>query len=63
MADPHTPAEELGILRQMLDGLESGSLTMSRNGVDVSKREAGILKREIAHLEDVIARLKRASNA
>jgi hypothetical protein len=62
MADPD-PAEELGIFRQMLDGLESGSLKMFRNGVDVSNRKAAILKREITHLEDVIARLKRAPNA
>lgn len=56
MADPHT--EELDGLRRFLQGLESGATTLHRNGVDVTKREAAIMKAEIAALEKAIARLK-----
>jgi polyhydroxyalkanoate synthesis regulator phasin len=56
MAEPH--AEELASLRHFVEGLESGATTLRRNGVDVTKREAAILRREIADLEQLIIRLK-----
>jgi hypothetical protein len=59
MAEPHI--EELDGLRRFLEGLESGATTMRRNGVDVTKREAAIVKLEIAALERVINRLKAAA--
>jgi hypothetical protein len=57
MAEPH-PADELKVLRDLLDRLQSGALTMKTGGKDVTKREINILKREIAFLEKIIARLK-----
>jgi hypothetical protein len=57
MADLH-PAEELKGLRQFLKALESGEMTIGRAGVDVTQKEIGILKREIARLEQILTRLK-----
>ena len=57
MADLH-PNDELKWLRQFLERLESGKLSLRRNRVDVTKSEAAVVKREIAHLEKVLARLK-----
>lgn len=63
MAEPH-PADELKGLRQFLEGLESGKTIIRRGGKDVSRDEIAILKREIAHLERIIARSKpRDKNA
>ena len=56
------PADELSILRRVLESLESGSISMRMNGVDVSMGEASIVKLKIAYLE-TLARLKQESNA
>jgi hypothetical protein len=60
MADLH-PADELKGLRQFLEKLESGELRLHRNHIDITKTEAAVVKREIAHLEKVLARLKNQS--
>jgi hypothetical protein len=58
MVEPH-PADELATWRDLLSRLESGKLTMHGQGHEnVTQREIGILKREIAYLERVLARLK-----
>jgi len=57
MADSH-PADELKLLRDMLSWLETGELKMVFGHKDVSQREMGILKREIAFLEKTLERLK-----
>ena len=56
MDKPH-PADELGGLRQFLERLESGHMTLRlrHNHIDVTTHEIGILKREIAHLEQILA--------
>jgi hypothetical protein len=46
------------ILRKFVERLESGHTSLRRDNVDVTKREAGILKREIARLERTLATLK-----
>lgn len=56
-----TLTDELATLRNLLERLESGVLTMRRSGEDVTKQEAGILRKEIAALEKTLARLKAAS--
>ena len=56
--------EELAVLRRMAADLESGAMRWSRVGVSEaeatadSRAQAQLLKREIAHLETVIARAK-----
>lgn len=57
MTMPH-PIDELAALREFLDRLESGQTRMVKSGVDVTKTEAAVVRREIAHLEKVIERLK-----
>jgi hypothetical protein len=47
--------DELATLRQLLDQLETGALTMRRNYEDVTQQEAGILRKEIAALEKTLA--------
>lgn len=56
-----TLTDELATLRDLLERLESGALTMRRNHEDVTKREAGILRKEIAAIEKTLARLRAAS--
>jgi ribosomal protein L29 len=58
MAEERPTAKELAGLRDFLRRLESGDLRLlSRNGtVDDGPREIEILKREIAHLETILAR-------
>ena len=56
--DEPRPADELAILRDLLGRLETGALSMHQGGKDVSQREIGILKREIAFLEKILARLR-----
>jgi hypothetical protein len=55
MDDSH-PADELDGLRRFLDRLESKELAIRRGPLDVSQKEIDILKREIAHLERILAR-------
>ena len=50
--------DELAGLRQFLAALESPSTQYRKDGVDIKPREIEILKREIAHLDKVIARMK-----
>jgi hypothetical protein len=57
MDDPHS-ADELNGLRRFLDRLESKELTIRRGPLDVSQKQIDFLKREIAHLEDILARYK-----
>ena len=51
-------ADELATFRDLLDRLETGELTLRRGNQDVSKHEISVLKREIAHLEKVLERVK-----
>jgi hypothetical protein len=57
MAELH-PADELKGLRQFLEQLVSGDLTLHRHHIDVTKSEIAVVKREIAYLEKVLDRLK-----
>jgi hypothetical protein len=50
---------ELAWLRQFLSRLESKELTLSRGRVDVTQDEISVLKREIAHLERILARQQK----
>jgi hypothetical protein len=50
------PTDELGALRFDLALMEFGALILRQNNRDVSRREIGILKHEIAFLEKVAAR-------
>lgn len=54
------PTDELGALRFDVALMESGALTLRQSHRDVTKREIGVLKREIAFLEKVAARAKEA---
>ena len=56
MDKPH-PTDELAGLRQFLERLESGHMTLRlrHNHIDVTTHEIGILKREIAYLEQILA--------
>lgn len=51
--------DELAGLRTFLAALEDPKTEYRRNGVDIKPREIEILRREIAHLESVLARGKR----
>lgn len=57
MDEPHS-ADELTNIRKFLERLELGYMTVRKDGVDITKREIGVLRREIAVLEDVLERLK-----
>jgi hypothetical protein len=50
------PVEEIANLHQLLEALESGSMTIRQNGRDVTKREIDKLKPDIAYLEKVRSR-------
>jgi len=52
------PADELATLRDLLNRLETGELTLCRGNQDVSKHESGVLKSEITRLEKVLQRIK-----
>jgi hypothetical protein len=52
------PADELATLRDLLNRLETGELTLRRGSQDVSKHESSVLKSEIARLEKVLERIK-----
>lgn len=54
--DEARPTDELAGLRQFLNKLESGDMSLRRKGVDVTQAEIAILKREIVHLEKIVAR-------
>jgi len=49
---------ELNKARDLLDRLMSASMTLRLNHKDVTQNEIGVLKREIAFLEKVLARTK-----
>jgi len=57
MDSPHS-ADELTFLRKFLERLETGYTILRHNGVNVTKREIGILRRELEYLEGVLSRLK-----
>jgi hypothetical protein len=57
-SDVH-PADEMAELRRFLARLESGSMKLTENGKDRTQKEIVILKREIKHLEDILARLRK----
>jgi len=57
MADSH-PTDELDGLREFLNRLESKELAIRRGPLDVTQKQIDILKREIAHLEGILARSK-----
>jgi hypothetical protein len=52
-------ADEQSGLRRLLAALESGSMMISENGVDVTGREMSKLKADIAALERRQRRLRR----
>lgn len=53
--------DELAGLRKFLAALEDPRTEYRRNGVDIKPREIEILKREIAHLESIVARPRRGN--
>ena len=56
--DDSHPPDELDGLRRFLDRLESKELAIRRGPRDVTQKEIDILKREISHLERILARYK-----
>jgi hypothetical protein len=56
--EPHS-GDELDGLRRFLERMQSGELTLHVKGRDVTKDEIAVLKREIAHLERIVARGKQ----
>jgi hypothetical protein len=62
MDHPH-PDDELAGLRKFLKALETGDLTISRKGVDISQDEIVVIKRDIAFLEKIIARNKAGAQS
>lgn len=52
------PADELASLRDLLNRLETGELTLRRADQDVSKQESSVLRSEIARLEKILERVK-----
>jgi len=58
MVNKH-PADELKGLRDLLERFKCTLIMKDpKTGQDVSKREIAILKREIAHVEAILARLE-----
>ena len=55
--EPH-PGDELDGLRRSLEDA-IGELTLHVKGLDATKDEIAVLKREIAHLERIVARGKQ----
>jgi polyhydroxyalkanoate synthesis regulator phasin len=55
MNDSHQP---MNGLREFLNRLESKELSIRRGPLDVTQKQIDILKREIAHLEGILARSK-----
>jgi hypothetical protein len=56
--EPH-PGDELDGLRRFLERMQSGELSLHVKGRDATKDEIAVLKREIAHLERIVARGKQ----
>ena len=56
--DGSHPTDELDGLREFLNRLESKELAIRRGPLDVTQKQIDILKREIAHLEGILARSK-----
>jgi ribosomal protein S2 len=54
----NTPADELATVRDLLNRLETGELTLRHGDQDVSRREIDVLKREVARLEKILKRVK-----
>jgi hypothetical protein len=52
------PADELATLRDFLNRIETGELTLRRGNQDVRKHRISVLKREIARLGKNIERVK-----
>ena len=52
------PADQLASLRDLLNRLETGELTLRRADQDVSKQESSVLRSEIARLEKILERVK-----
>ena len=61
--DATNPEDELANLRRLLAGLDNGSINMRENGADVTEREKGNLRIDIAGLERRLSRRKDAQNA
>jgi hypothetical protein len=57
MVTPPSATDELAGLRRFLKAFETNT-TIRRRGVDVTREEIDILKREIAHLESILARVR-----
>ena len=55
MNDSHQP---MNGLREFLNRLESKELSIRRGPLDVTQKQIDNLKREIAHLEGILARSK-----
>lgn len=53
--------EELAHLRNFLARLEHSRLTMSRGATDETKLEIGLVRRDMAFLEEILARLEVAA--
>jgi hypothetical protein len=53
-----TVQDELVELRSFVAKLDSREITLHRSKVDVTQQEADVLRREIAHLETVLARVR-----
>ncbi len=56
------PAEELVGLHRFLERLESADTNVYRKNIDVTESEINILKREIAHLDRLLASIKSKDN-
>jgi hypothetical protein len=56
--DEPNQVNELVNLRRFLKRLEANEMTLRRGGVDVTQHEISVLKREIDHLEQILARVK-----
>jgi hypothetical protein len=54
----NTPVDELATLRNLLNRLETGELTLRCGEQDVSRHEIGVLKPEIARLEKILEPVK-----
>jgi dihydroorotase len=50
--------DELSHLRDFLRRLESGELVLKASGEDVTQQEIAVVRREMAFLEGVLARLR-----
>jgi len=56
-----TAVAELAALRNLLEALKSGSMSIRKNGNDVTQREIGKLAPDITYLETVLARSRKGN--